>query len=817
MPALVSCHKHNMVACLEKTERNAQFHEIVDFLTRSSIYYSLTASPTVSTSLIEQFWNIAISKIVNDVSYIKDKVAGKTVLDLQKAKDAQAAEIFKLKKRIKKLEKKLGNKEFVSKQGRKNPKSKPTLDAFDDLDADLAHGMDYMETKEAVNKGRKSNETKELNLDVDTEVRVSTVSTARLDIDTARPEVHTANAPVSTAGVTISTVDPRVSVVELRTPLTTTSIFDDEDITMAQTLIKMKEEKAKEKPVKIKRKDQGIDQIEKDEELAHKLHKEELAEIARIQEEKAAQEEASRVAIMEMFDEVQIGIDDDALFASKLQQEKREEYTIEERAKFLAETIVAQRKFKATQRAAEIRSRPPTKAQLRNLMMTYLKNMGGYKHSQLKPNTFEEIQGMYERQKKKIDDFKPMDSDDAVKDIKLEEAEQGTKKTPGKIVKMKARKNARKQTHADTNNEHDYEEDERKIESMNKEDAGESNEKVSDVSKKRKEGPRMKRMSKRKKTEFGLKEEEDLKTFLKIVPDKEGIIDYEVLKKRFPIINWESKFYHYERHGAKGIYYMIFRSDGSSRWIKTFSEMVTRFDKLDLVELYNLVMQWFETITLEGVNLVLWGDLRTMFDANTEDELWQNQERWNLKSWNFYKNCEVHTLTLEDGNKIHMLVERKYPLTKETLERMMSLKLIAKSASDGAYDLLRFIQKHQELASSEQTAFELASPKQMDLGKDFLNLLIVDSLLKTIWLSMHHVVTMKHWLFQSKQLLLSYESSSAFEEFLKVSYGHDDSSSSLSEVKLSSSLDSFLAFKAIDLLCSLLLLTVLESFLITSS
>ncbi|GJS91856.1 hypothetical protein Tco_0774492 [Tanacetum coccineum] len=175
--------------------------------------------------------------------------------------------------------------------------------------------------------------------------------------------------------------------------------------------------------------------------------------------------------------------------------------------------------------------------------------------------------------------------------------------------------------------------------------------------------------------------------------NKEGIIDYEVLEKRFLIINWESKFYHYDTHGAEGIYYKIFRSDGSSRWINTFSEIVTRFDRLDLVELYNLVMQRFETITPEGVDLVLWGDLRKMFDANTEDKLWQNQERWNLKSWNFYENFRVHTLTLEDSTEIHMLAERKYPLTKETLNRMMSLKLIAESASDSAYDLLKFIQK----------------------------------------------------------------------------------------------------------------------------
>ncbi|GJV21137.1 hypothetical protein Tco_1370157 [Tanacetum coccineum] len=108
--------------------------------------------------------------------------------------------------------------------------------------------------------------------------------------------------------------------------------------------------------------------------------------------------------------------------------------------------------------------------------------------------------------------------------------------------------------------------------------------------------------------------------------------------------------------------------------------MVTRFDRLDLVELYNLVMQ------------------------------------------------RVHTLLLEDGTKIHMLRERRYPLTKETLERMMSLKLIVESASDSAYDLLRFIQKHQELTSPEQTAS----------GKDFSNPLMADRLLKTIWFLTHH-------------------------------------------------------------------------------
>ncbi|GJX90840.1 hypothetical protein Tco_0344166 [Tanacetum coccineum] len=511
------------------------------------------------------------------------------VLDLQKAKDAQVVK-----------DEKVGKKESASKQGRKNAKPGPNLDAFDDLDADLAHGMDYMETEEAMNEGMQINETEELNLDVDTEVIIKDKGSGEKGVTAMKEE------KAKEKGVAFKDVEDYSRPVRSITTLKPLPFIDPKD--------KGKGILVEEEPVKIKRKDQGIDQIERDKELAHKLHKEELAEIARIQEEKAAQEETSRVAIIEMFDEVQAGIDADALFAAKLQQEEREEYTIEERAKFLARrTKLHQRIFRAHKQF----------------------NMGGYKHSQLKAKTFEEIQAMYERQKKKIDDFKPMDSDDAVKDSKKAAGEDISKKE--EVLK---------------------ELDSTKIESMNKED---TEERVFDVSKKRK-------------------------------GDKEGIIDYEVLEKRFPIINWESKFYHYDRHGAEGIYYRIFRSDGSSRWIKTFSEMVTKFDRLDLVELYNLVMQRFETITPEDVDLVLWGDLRTMFDANTEDELWQNQERWNLKSWNFYENCKVHTLTLEDSTEIHMLAERKYPLIKETLERMMSLKLIDESASDGAYDLLRFIQ-----------------------------------------------------------------------------------------------------------------------------
>ncbi|GKC61526.1 hypothetical protein Tco_1089124 [Tanacetum coccineum] len=79
MAVLESCAKHNMVAYLEKTDGNIDFHEIIDFLTRSSIHYALTVSPVVSTTFVEQFWMSAKSKIINNVRYITAKVAGKPV------------------------------------------------------------------------------------------------------------------------------------------------------------------------------------------------------------------------------------------------------------------------------------------------------------------------------------------------------------------------------------------------------------------------------------------------------------------------------------------------------------------------------------------------------------------------------------------------------------------------------------------------------------------------------------------------------------------------------------------------------------------
>ncbi|GJU00616.1 hypothetical protein Tco_1110954 [Tanacetum coccineum] len=95
--------------------------------------------------------------------------------------------------------------------------------------------------------------------------------------------------------------------------------------------------------------------------------------------------------------------------------------------------------------------------------------------------------------------------------------------------------------------------------------------------------------------------------------------------------------------------------------------------------------------------LILWGDLKIMMESsiekNDQSDFWSNQQDWKIITWRLYKACGVCILELEDGIVIHMLVERRYPLFKELLQRMLDLGLEVKRESYVALDLIRFIKQ----------------------------------------------------------------------------------------------------------------------------
>ena len=88
---------------------------------------------------------------------------------------------------------------------------------------------------------------------------------------------------------------------------------------------------------------------------------------------------------------------------------------------------------------------------------------------------------------------------------------------------------------------------------------------------------------------------------------------------------------------------------------------------------------------------MLWGDLRTLFDSSVEDDIGKNQAQWNVKSWTFYDYCGLHVLQLEYGKEIPMLAEKRYPLEKSTLEKMMVVSLCVDGESEVALDLIKYI------------------------------------------------------------------------------------------------------------------------------
>ncbi|GJS04818.1 hypothetical protein Tco_0321326 [Tanacetum coccineum] len=59
---------------------NADFHDVIDFLTGCYVNYALLVSPDVIQQWIQQFWNTAKVRMINEVAHIEAKVAGKKIL-----------------------------------------------------------------------------------------------------------------------------------------------------------------------------------------------------------------------------------------------------------------------------------------------------------------------------------------------------------------------------------------------------------------------------------------------------------------------------------------------------------------------------------------------------------------------------------------------------------------------------------------------------------------------------------------------------------------------------------------------------------------
>ncbi|GJW82455.1 hypothetical protein Tco_0146430 [Tanacetum coccineum] len=126
-----------------------------------------------------------------------------------------------------------------------------------------------------------------------------------------------------------------------------------------------------EPEVPLKRKDQ----IALDEQIARDIQAKLNAELLEEQKLARKQEEEANIALIESWENTQALMEADRLLAKRLQSKEREELIDEEKAKLFMELMEKRRKHFAALRAQEKRNRPPTKAQKRTQMSTYLKHM----------------------------------------------------------------------------------------------------------------------------------------------------------------------------------------------------------------------------------------------------------------------------------------------------------------------------------------------------------------------------------------------------------------------------------------------------------
>ncbi|GKB96519.1 hypothetical protein Tco_0982656 [Tanacetum coccineum] len=106
-----------------------------------------------------------------------------------------------------------------------------------------------------------------------------------------------------------------------------------------------------------------------------------------------------------------------------LQVREQEELIDEEKARLFIELLEKRKKHYAALRAQEKRNKPPTKAQKKSTMSTYLKHMASYKQSQLKNKSFTEIQKLFDKAMTRVNMFVDKDTELVKESSKKAEAE----------------------------------------------------------------------------------------------------------------------------------------------------------------------------------------------------------------------------------------------------------------------------------------------------------------------------------------------------------------------------------------------------------
>ncbi|GJX41300.1 hypothetical protein Tco_0256290 [Tanacetum coccineum] len=296
-------------------------------------------------------------------------------------------------------------------------------------------------------------------------------------------------------------------------------------------------------------------------------------------------------------------VEADYQLAQRLQAQEQEELTDEEKARLFVQFLEQRRKHFSAKRAEEKRNRPPTRAQQRSIMCTYLKNMEGWKPKSLKNKSFANIQKLFENAMKRVNTFV---------DYRTELLEESSKKAETKLEENLKKAEVEVM---EGSSKRAVTELEQEVTKKKKVDDVQETAEVDDVQETAKVDDDQ--------------EPAKIKELIEIIPDEE-----EVAIDAIPLAVKED---------LETLWKLVKAKHGSTR-------------------------------PEEGYERVIWGNLKVTFEPHVEDTVWRNQQDYRLLDWKIYDSYGVHSLRMQHMH-IHMLVEKKYPLTPATITDMLNKKL----------------------------------------------------------------------------------------------------------------------------------------------
>ncbi|GJT70491.1 hypothetical protein Tco_1029777 [Tanacetum coccineum] len=501
------------------------------------------------------------------------------VLDLEKAKDAQAKEIAALKKRIQRLERKKMSRPTGLKRLKK---------------VGMSRRVESSEDQESLGAPEDASKQGRSIADIDVDVEVTLVDetqerqddelmfdTGVLDTDEMHVEAKVDEKDEQSTKLDDSTAGEAVTTASVEDSAAPTTI---EEITLAQTLIQIKASKPKvvtivattttttrpkakgvvvqelsefrvlqeAQPSISKDKGKGImvehevplkrkDQIALDEQIARDIQAKLDAEIIEEQKLERKQEEEANIALIESCKNTQAMMEADRMLAERLQSKEREELTDEEK-------------------------------------------------ENSKGKSFDEIQKLFDKEMKRVNTFVAMGSE--VQDSKEKKVEGSEQTAKGSRKKMLRRKRARKEQQQESLKKQRMEEDKEsdEVDLVSEDDEGE------------------------------------LMKHLVIKKDEDIAIDAIPLATKLPVII----DYKLHKEGML-VHYQMIRADRSSMRYSSMIRMLQGIVREDLEALWKIVKTKYGDIRPgDEFERVLWGDLKVMFEPDIRSDVWRMLQRYRV-------------------------------------------------------------------------------------------------------------------------------------------------------------------------------------------